>query len=257
MITIPTPIEFHTVSVFENASIASVYVAERIANLIKRKQASGKLAVLGLATGNTPILVYQELVRMYKEEGLSFHNVITFNLDEYYPMDPRSTHSYVHFMNVNLFDHVNIRSENINIPDGSIALSEVAAHCQAYENKIRELGGVDLQILGIGLTGHIGFNEPGSEADSQTRLVELNALTRSVAIDDFGGLEHVPSYALSMGVQTIAQAKEVMLLAWTEKKAAIIEKALRSKVSAEVPATYLQNFPKVDFILDKEAASKL
>ncbi|KQS41196.1 glucosamine-6-phosphate deaminase [Pedobacter sp. Leaf194] len=245
------------VSVFENPKIASVNVAHRIADLIKRKQASNTPAVLGLATGVTPIAVYAELVRLHKEEGLSFKNVITFNLDEYYPMLPNAAQSYVTFMNENLFDHIDIDKNNVHIPDGTLALEDIPAFCLDYEKKIGDLGGLDIQILGIGRTGHIGFNEPGSAPNSGTRLVTLDDLTRRDAARDFGGKSFVPTKAITMGIGTIFKAREIILMAWSRKKASIIKKAVEGEISGEVPATYLQLSDNVEFILDAPAASNL
>lgn len=245
------------VSVHASQSDASIHVANRIASLIKEKQAKGEKAVLGLATGATPVKVYKELVRLHKEEGLSFQNVITFNLDEYFPMQPTADQSYVTFMKKNLFDLIDIPKENINIPDGTIDISQVQAYCEAYEQKISELGGLDIQILGIGRTGHIGFNEPGSAPNSGTRLVTLDDLTRRDASRDFGGKEYVPTKAITMGVGTIFKAKEIILMAWNEKKAEIVKKAIEGEISPEIPATYLQLSDNVEFILDEDAASLL
>jgi glucosamine-6-phosphate deaminase len=245
------------VTVYPNQQIASVQVANRIANLIKARQASGGQAVLGLATGVTPIKVYEELVRQHKEEGLSFKNVITFNLDEYYPMQPTAAQSYVTFMNENLFDHIDIVKSNVHIPDGTLAPDAVAAFCLNYEKQIEELGGLDMQILGIGRTGHIGFNEPGSAPNSGTRLVTLDDLTRSDAARDFGGKQNVPTKAITMGVGTIFKAREIILMAWSQKKAPIIKKAVEGEISGEVPATYLQLSEHVEFVLDEGAASEL
>jgi 6-phosphogluconolactonase/Glucosamine-6-phosphate isomerase/deaminase len=232
-------------------------VAQRIAKLIRDKQAKGEKTVLGLATGVTPIAVYDELIRLHKEEGLSFKNVITFNLDEYYPMQPSSAQSYVRFMNQYLFDHVDIDRANIHIPDGTLAESNIAAFCLNYEKQIETLGGLDLQILGIGRTGHIGFNEPGSAPNSGTRLVTLDDLTRTDAARDFGGKDGVPTKAITMGVGTIFKARQIILMAWSEKKAPIIKKAVEGELSAEVPATYLQLSDHVEFVLDTPAASEL
>jgi len=245
------------VSVFDNPLTASINVAHRIANIIREKQKNQQHAVLGLATGATPIAVYAELVRLHKEEGLSFSNVITFNLDEYYPMKPNAAQSYVTFMKENLFDHIDIPQENINIPDGTLSLEEIPAFCLNYERKIGELGGLDIQILGIGRTGHIGFNEPGSAPNSGTRLVTLDDLTRKDAARDFGGKSFVPSKAITMGIGTIFKAREIILMAWNKKKASIILKAVEGEMSSDVPATYLQLSQHVEFILDTEAASML
>ena len=245
------------VSVYPDQKVASLAVARRIADLILAKQKSGEKAVLGLATGVTPIGVYAELVRLHREEGLSFTNVITFNLDEYYPMKPKAAQSYVTFMNENLFNHIDIDRASVHIPDGTLSKDDVVAFCLEYEKKISALGGLDLQILGIGRTGHIGFNEPGSAPNSGTRLVTLDDLTRNDASRDFGGKQNVPTKAITMGIGTIFKAREIILMAWSGKKAPIIKKAVEGEISGEVPATYLQLSDHVEFILDADAASDL
>jgi len=245
------------VTVYPNPQIASIAVAHRIASLIKDKQQKGESAILGLATGSTPHLVYLELIRMHKEEGLSFKNVITFNLDEYYPMQPDAEQSYVYFMNNTFFNHIDIDKNNVHIPDGTISKDEIHGYCLEYERKISAFGGLDLQILGIGRTGHIGFNEPGSAPNSGTRLVTLDDLTRRDASRSFGGKENVPTKAITMGVGTIFKAKEIILMAWNSTKADIVKKAVEGPITAEVPATYLQLSDNVEFILDVESSSGL
>jgi len=245
------------VTVYPDQQAASVKVAHRIAELIRNKQRSNEKAVLGLATGVTPIAVYKELVRMYREEGLSFKNVTTFNLDEYYPMRPSAKQSYVTFMNENLFNHIDIDKANIHIPDGTLTKEGTHDFCLNYERRIEELGGLDLQILGIGRTGHIGFNEPGSAPNSGTRLVTLDDLTRNDAARDFGGKQNVPAKAITMGIGTIFKAREIILMAWSRKKAPIIKKAVEGEISEEVPATFLQLSDHVEFVLDEAAASEL
>ncbi len=245
------------VTVYPNEDIASKKVARRITDLIISKQEKGENAILGLATGVTPIGVYREMVRIHKEEGISFKNVITFNLDEYFPMKPTSPQSYVSFMKENLFDHIDIDMAKVHIPDGTLKIEEIPAFCLDYEKKITELGGLDLQILGIGRTGHIGFNEPGSAPNSGTRLVTLDDLTRRDASRDFGGKQNVPTKAITMGIGTIFKAREIILMAWNIKKASIIKKAVEGEISSEVPATYLQLSEHVEFILDQDAASDL
>ncbi|MDT0650915.1 glucosamine-6-phosphate deaminase [Autumnicola edwardsiae] len=245
------------VRVYKNEEIASKKVAQKIADLIRRKTQAGEKTVLGLATGATPVRVYQELIRLHKEEELSFDNVITFNLDEYYPMQPDASQSYVRFMDENLFNHINIRRENIHIPDGTLQKEDIAQYCLNYEKKITKAGGLDLQLLGIGRTGHIGFNEPGSAPNSGTRLVTLDDLTRRDASRDFGGKENVPTKAITMGIGTIFKAHEIVLMAWSRKKAPIIKKAVEGEISGEVPATYLQLTDNVEFVLDRAAASEL
>ncbi|MFB2118154.1 glucosamine-6-phosphate deaminase [Parapedobacter sp. 2B3] len=245
------------VSVYSDPTAASLAVAKRIADLIRGKKERGEQAILGLATGATPVKVYAELVRLHREEGLSFQNVVTFNLDEYYPMQPDSEQSYVTFMNAHLFDHVDIERTNVHVPDGTLPMEAIHDYCLAYEQKITALGGLDLQILGIGRTGHIGFNEPGSAPNSGTRLVTLDDLTRRDASRDFGGKENVPTKAITMGIGTIFKAREIILMAWNQKKAEIVKKAVEGELSAEVPATYLQLSDSVEFVLDEDAASLL
>lgn len=245
------------VKVYKNASEASLEVANRISRLIRAKAEKNETAVLGLATGSTPIKVYEELVRQHREEGLSFQNVVTFNLDEYFPMKAEAEQSYVTFMNKNLFDHVDIKRENINIPDGTIAFEEVEEYCIQYENKISSYGGIDIQLLGIGRTGHIGFNEPGSAPNSGTRMIILDDLTRRDASRAFGGKENVPTHAITMGVGSIFKAKEIILMAWGENKAEIVQKSVEGEVSSQIPATFLQLADSAEYILDEGAASLL
>ncbi|MFM7428817.1 MAG: glucosamine-6-phosphate deaminase [Flammeovirgaceae bacterium] len=245
------------VTVYKDQHVASKVVAQRIANLIRQKQKAGTFAILGLATGATPVGLYAELVRMHKEENLSFQNVITFNLDEYFPMQPQAAQSYVSFMGEHLFNHVDIQRENIHIPDGNLSKEQIATFCLGYERKIEAHGGLDIQILGIGRTGHIGFNEPGSAPNSGTRLVTLDDLTRRDAARDFGSKANVPTKAITMGIGTIFKAKEIVLMAWSKKKASIIKKAVEGEISGEVPATYLQLSQNIEFVLDEDAASDL
>ena len=239
------------VSIYKDESTASNVVAKKIAKLISDNNAVNQKTVLGLATGATPIKVYKELIRLHKEEGLSFKNVITFNLDEYYPMKSHASQSYVAFMNDNLFNHIDIDRNNIHIPEGELAEGEIFDFCADYEKKITAYGGLDIQILGIGRTGHIGFNEPGSAPNSGTRLVSLNDLTRRDASRDFGGKENVPTKAITMGVGTIFKAKHIVLMAWNQKKASIIKKAVEDEISTDVPATFLQLSDNVEFIVDE------
>ncbi|MEY3450785.1 MAG: hypothetical protein RL711_610 [Bacteroidota bacterium] len=243
--------------IFSSPLEASKAVAREIADLIKQKQAENKPCILGLATGNTPKRMYAELIRLHKEEGLSFKNVITFNLDEYYPMQPDAVQSYVRFMKEQLFNHVDIAPENYNVPDGTLRKDQIQAYCEAYEAKINALGGLDLQVLGIGGTGHIGFNEPGSQIGSKTRLVSLNYTTRVDATPDFGTLENVPTLAITLGVNQIMNAKRVVLMAWGAGKAKIVQKACEGEVTEHCPSTFLQHHPNTTFFLDETAAADL
>jgi glucosamine-6-phosphate deaminase len=232
-------------------------VARRIADLIRAKTAAGARAVLGLATGSTPIGVYRELIRMRRDEGLSFAPVVTFNLDEYYPMDPGSVHSYHRFMWENLFSQLDIAPENVHIPRGDVARADLETECRRYEDAIRAAGGIDLQLLGIGRTGHIGFNEPGSGAESRTRVVTLDLVTRKDAAADFFGEDNVPREAITMGVATILEAREILILATGEHKAEIVRRAVEGEVDHEIAATFLQLHDNTSCYLDRPAAAAL
>jgi glucosamine-6-phosphate deaminase len=232
-------------------------IARRIAEIIKERRGAGGHAVLGLATGSTPIGIYRELIKMHREEGLDFSDVVTFNLDEYYPMKPESIHSYHRFMRENLFNHINVKPQNIHIPRGDVPRDDVDVECEAYEAAIKKAGGIDLQILGIGKTGHIGFNEPGSGADSRTRRISLDTVTRRDAAGDFFGEDNVPTEAITMGVATIMEAREIALVATGEHKAAIINRAVEGEPDPDVAATYLQQHPNAVFYVDFASAADL
>jgi glucosamine-6-phosphate deaminase len=246
-----------TKKVYNNKVEACAVVAQEIKSLIQANDTQNKKTVLGLATGSSPIELYKELVRLHKNEGLSFKNVVSFNLDEYYPMAKESEQSYHYFMHHHLFNHVDILPENVNIPSGTVAENEAQKFCSDYEAKIDALGGIDIQILGIGRTGHIGFNEPGSSFESLTRMVELNKVTIQDAAGDFGGEEKVPTKAITMGVASVFKAKRVVLFAWGAKKATIVKESLVNAITDQVPATYLQKHQDVTYVLDTEAASEL
>lgn len=249
-------IEKIPVKIFTTSDEASVFVALEIAALIKEKQAASKPCVLGLATGSTPTRVYSELVKLHKA-GLSFKNVVTFNLDEYFPMQPGAFQSYVRFMNEHLFDHVDIPKENINIPDGTIPKEKISEFCKAYEKKIESFGGIDLQILGIGRTGHIGFNEPGSSERTQTRIITLDQVTIIDAASDFFGEGNVPKKAITMGVGTILKSKRIITMAWGEGKGPIVQKSVEGPMTDQIPATFLQKHTNTLIVLDDAAASQL
>jgi len=255
--TVKTRYEKMPADIFATAEKGAKWVAHEIANLIKEKAENNDPCVLGLATGATPLGVYSELVRLHKEEGMSFQHVITFNLDEYYPMDNKSAQSYNYYMDDVLFNHIDIPRDQINVPDGEVSKEGIFNYCSGYEAKIDSFGGLDMQILGIGRTGHIGFNEPGSQLDSKTRLIMLDALTRRDAAKDFNGLNKVPKAAITMGVGTIFKAKRVILMAWGEGKAPIVKKALEEGQCDSVPASYLQRHNDVQFVLDVPAANEL
>ena len=243
--------------IFEDSNEASIKVAQEIAELIRKKQASNKNCVLGLATGSSPIRVYEELVRMHQEDGLSFSNVVTFNLDEYLPMDGDNHQSYWYFMHEHLFNHIDIPRENIHVPDGTIASEFVIDYCLAYEKAIKQFGGLDFQLLGIGRTGHVGFNEPGSHYNSGTRVITLDHITRVDAAPSFLGIDNVPRRAITMGIATVMSAKRIVLLGWGQNKADIIKKTVEGEISSQVPATYLQQHKNCTFVLDTGAGTEL
>ena len=245
------------VVVCEDHELLAHTIADRIAETIKNACETKGRCVLGLATGSTPIGVYRELIRRHEAGNLDFSRVITFNLDEYYPMAPDSIHSYRRFMQENFFDHINIPPENTHVPDGTIERSEIASYCRDYEAKIAEVGGIDFQILGIGRSGHVGFNEPGSPADSLTRLITLDTITRKDAAADFFGEANVPTEAITMGIASILAAKEIALIATGEHKAPIIRRTVEGDVSSNVTATFLQGHNNATLYLDPAAASEL
>lgn len=259
MINIPSDNQIERIrcQVLESTDAIAQYVAGEIADVIRRRASQGKNCILGLATGSTPVGVYNELVRLHRDEGLSFANVVTFNLDEYFPMKPNGLQSYVRFMNEHLFDHIDIDRNNVHVPDGTLAVEEVAAYCRDYEAKIVAAGGIDIQLLGIGRTGHIGFNEPGSDAESRTRLITLDQVTRTDAASDFFGAENVPRRAITMGVGTILNAHRVLILALGEHKAPIVARTIEGSLSTAVPATFLQQHPNAEFLVDEPAAAGL
>jgi glucosamine-6-phosphate deaminase len=228
-----------------------------IESLIRQNNSAHRPTVLGLATGSTPVGLYRELIRLHREAGLDFSRVITFNLDEYYPISPDDPQSYHRWMHETFFDHVNIPQQNIHIPDGTICLSEAEDYCTRYEQLIRRSGGIDLQILGIGRTGHIGFNEPGSTRHSRTRLATLDPVTRRDAASGFFGEENVPHQALTMGVGTILEARKIAIMAFGEHKAPIVQRAVEGDITEAIAASFLQKHNDTTFLLDQAAANHL
>lgn len=222
-----------------------------VADRIRRKPN----LVLGLATGSTPLGLYNELIRMHKEEGLSFAKVTTFNLDEYVGLPRTHDQSYYYFMWENFFKHIDINPRYIHVPDGMA--NDVEAHCEWYDNEIKRWGGIDLQILGIGANGHIAFNEPGSSLGSRTRIKTLTEQTIRDNARFFKSMDEVPRLAITMGIGTIMEAKEVILLAHKASKAEAIKAAVEGPITHMVPASIIQMHRKAYVIVDKEAASKL
>ncbi|MDD2791877.1 MAG: glucosamine-6-phosphate deaminase [Sediminibacterium sp.] len=244
------------VRICKNAKEGALWVAGQIADLIREKQAKGEKCVLGLATGSTPIAMYAELVRMHKAGKLSFKNVISFNLDEYYPIDKDAYQSYWSFMHRHLFNHVDIDPANIHLPNGNAPKEEMRNFCTAYEQAITDAGGLDLQILGIGQNGHIGFNEPGSSILSKTRLVNLDNSTRIANSYEFPSISKVPRLAVTMGISTILQSKRILLMAWGNK-AGIVAKSVEGNVTESIPASILQQHGNCTFVIDESASTEL
>ena len=235
----------------------SRFAAQEVVSLIKERQSQGKPCVLGLATGSTPKTLYTELIRLHKEEGVSFKNVIAFNLDEYYPIDKNALQSYHRFMRVNLFDHIDIDQANCHIPSGEWPKDKVKEYCARYEQLIENAGGIDLQILGIGINGHIGFNEPGSSVYSKTRLVTLENSTRLANSYEFVNISQVPRLAVTTGISTIMKAKKILLMAWGQSKAPVVKSSMEDNITESIPASLLQNHDNCVFVLDELAASEL
>jgi len=244
------------VAIYKNPAEGSNAVAAQIASLIKEKQAKKLPCVLGMATGTTPILLYKELVRLHKEEGLSFKNVVTINLDEYYPIEKTAYQSYWSFMHRHLFSLVDIDPKNIHLPNGEWTKENLKESCIAYEQTIEKAGGIDLQILGIGKNGHIGFNEPGSSFYSKTRVIHLDQQTRIANSYEFVDLNNVPKMAITVGISTIMKAKKIVLLAWGDK-ASIVAKSIEGDVTEKIPASVLQNHDDCTFVMDEMASSDL
>ncbi len=243
--------------VFESPDSASAQVASEMASRIRERAALGRTAVLGLATGKTPLPFYDELIYLHREEGLSFQNVITFNLDEYLGLESDHPASFRSFMQRTFFDHVDIPPGNIHFLSGCLPDAEIPAHCAAYERQILDVGGIDFQILGLGRNGHIGFNEPGTAIDSRTRRVQLDDMTRLDAEPAFDGIANVPTHALTMGCGTILEARKIALLAWGSKKSRIVRRALERAATPTVSASFLQTHAATQFFLDLPAASLL
>ena len=246
-----------SICVFESAEVAARELAGEVSGLIRSRAAQGRMAVLGLATGSTPLPFYQELIRLHRHQGLSFANVISFNLDEYLGLPREHAQTYWTFMHRHLFDHIDLPEAHIHLPCGTLPEAAIPSHCAEYEARIHDAGGLDFQLLGIGATGHIGFNEPGSPKDSRTRRVHLDEMTRNDAAPAFGGIDQVPTQAITMGCGTILEARRIVLLAWGTRKAAIVNTALNGPLTEQVSASFLQEHPNTSFYLDRGAASAL
>jgi glucosamine-6-phosphate deaminase len=237
--------------ILPTAAEASEVAARLVARQVREKPSS----VLGLATGSTPCKLYQLLARMHREDGLDFSKATTFNLDEYVNLDPTHPASYHQFMEENFFSHVNLVRKNVHIPDGMVA--DVPAHCAEYERAIRKAGGIDLQILGLGSDGHLGFNEPGSSLASRTRIKTLTERTRSDNARFFTDAQEVPHHVITMGLGTIMESRMCLLLAFGKAKAEAVAASVEGPVTASVPGSLLQFHPQAKVLLDAESASSL
>ena len=243
--------------IFPNAEAGSVFVAKKVAELIREKEKKKERCVLGLSTGKSPLKLYAELIRMHREEKLSFRNVIAFNLDEYYPISREAAQSYYRFMHEIFFSHIDIDAKNCHIPNGELPKDAMKDYCLKYEKDIIEAGGIDLQILGIGSNGHIGFNEPGSSRFSKTRVTPLENSTRLSNAGDFESVTQVPRLSVTMGISTIMKSRKIILMAWGASKAPAVQKSLEGNATEEMPASLLQQHEDTLFVTDQEAASEL
>lgn len=245
------------VVVKKNHEEVSREAARVVSNMLREKPSS----VMGLATGSTPLDLYNELIRMYKEEGLDFSKVTTFNLDEYIGLPPSHPESYHYFMYENLFKHINVPERFIHVPSGMVDVSEVHRinrFCEWYEEQIVRLGGIDLQLLGIGANGHIGFNEPGSSLGSRTRIKTLSENTRKDNSRFFDNdLDQVPKYAITMGIGTILDSKIILLIASGKNKAKAIKYTVEGPITGQVPASAVQMHKRAILIVDEDAAAQL
>ena len=252
-----TRLEKIPTDIYESVEEGANYIAREIAQTIREKQKAGRFCVLALPGGDSPSHVYTELIRMHKEEGLSFRNVIVFNMYEYYPLSPDAINSNFNALKEMLLDHIDIDKQNIFTPDGTIAKDTIFEYCRLYEQRIESFGGIDIALLGIGRVGNIAFNEPGSRLNSTTRLILLDNASRNEASKIFGTLDNTPISSITMGVSTILGAKKVYLLAWGENKAAMIKECVEGPISDTIPASYLQTHNNAHVALDLSAAMNL
>ena len=243
-------------SIFHSEHEGVVYVADKIVNSIKEYEQSNcaEPFVLGLTTGRTPLGLYRELVDRYNKGEVSFKNVAVFSIDEFYPIDAADRQSRNYRTHSDFLDHVDIKPENVHLPDSSVPMDQISAYCAAYDKSIRK---IDLMILGVGEQGQIGFNEPGSYANSRTRLVQLSYNSRKVQSTAFGGVQHTPSMAITVGLNTVSRAKEIVLMAWGENKADVVQRMVEGEITDMVPASHLQSFSGVEVVIDETAAQNL
>ena len=252
-----TRLEKTQTDIYESAEEGATFVAHEIAQTIREKQKAGRFCVMALTGGSSPRVVFNELIRMHKEEGLSFRNVIIFSVYEYYPLNPEAINSNLNTLKEMFLDHVDIDRQNIFSPDGTIAKDTIFEYCRLYEQRIESFGGIDIALLGIGRVGNIGFNEPGSRLNSTTRLILLDNVSRNEAVKIFGTLENTPVSSITMGVSTILSARKIYLLAWGEDKANMVKEFIEGNVTDTIPASYLQTHNNVHAVVDLLAAGNL
>ena len=244
-------------NIYENEASGAMYVAREIAGCIREKQSAGEMCVLGMTTGKSPVGLFRALVELHKKEGLSFHNVVIFSLDEFFPISPKELQSRNYSMHESLLDHIDIKPENIHIPDGTLPQDKVETFCRDYEALIEQYDGIDLMVLGTGVQGQIGFNEPGTYTNTRTRLVALGNESRKAAASIFYGINYVPHKAITMGLRTILDAKRIILIAWGEEKAYVVKELVEGERQLLVPATCLQEHQNMEVVVDEGAASQL
>lgn len=244
-------------NIYENETSGALYVAQEIAGCIREKQASGEMCILGMTTGKSPVGLFRALVDLHVNEGLSFQNVILFSLDEFFPISPKELQSRNYSIHESLLDLIDIKPENIHIPNGTLPQKEVEAFCLDYEALIEEYDGIDLMILGTGVQGQIGFNEPGTYTNTRTRLVALGNESRKSAASIFYGINNVPRKAITMGLRTILNAKRIILIAWGEEKADVVKELVEGERQLLIPATCLQEHKNTEVVVDEDAASQL
>ena len=252
-----TRLEKIPTDIYESVEEGAEQIALDVAQLIRDKQKAGRFCVLALAGGNSPRQVYSALVRMHKEEGLSLRNVIVFNLYEYYPLNPDAINSNLNALNEMLLNHVDIDKQNVYSPDGTIPKDNIFEYCRLYEQRIANLGGLDVAIIGIGRVGNIGFNEPGSRLNSTTRLILLDNDSRNEASKTFGSIESTPISSITMGVSTILNATKIYLIAWGEEKAHMVKECVEGATTDTIPASYLQTHNNARIVTDLSAAANL
>tara|TARA_B100001564_G_scaffold348460_1_gene350413 strand:- start:373 stop:1128 length:756 start_codon:yes stop_codon:yes gene_type:complete len=243
------------ISIFDNKEKGSKNLALLFVNKIQEVLSKKSICTISLATGSSPITFYKELIKIFKSKKVDFDNIIIFNLDEFLDIEPNSINSYNYYMHKHLLNHIRIKEKNINLLSGN--RKNITEYCKSIETKIKKYGGIDIQILGIGRNGHIGFNEPGSKKSSLTRSVNISHDSISILAKDFKNSNNVPKKAITLGIKTILSAKKIYLMAWGLNKSIIIKEAIEGNIDKSCPASFLQLHNDAEFFIDKNASSKL